>query len=379
MRKDSIKTENQQDSLKISPSKWNYTLKTQIGGIFKTNPYLKDLPGKSTFYGTAMQITKQTMGNENWHEAYGFPAIGFGVGYFNMLEQDHMNNPFIFYGVFSGSLMKGNKLDWRYEFDAGIAYKWRTFSQKENYLNYTFGAKSSVHFSLGTSVVYQLSKHFDIGVGVALNHFSNGGFREPNKGLNEYNVQMQFTYVPERAEPQPALYPQPLQLYKAIDIYAYYGFKNVMFYGEMEDLDRRYEGYFHDVLGWEGVYYWQQNRKSSWGLGAGLTYDGEYNHQMYLEGEELRERKRFRNPRVLLSVFPSYRLAIGEFKIHVDAGYYFFKTNFEEKDSKFFQRIGFSYPIYKNLFAGITLHAYSFHKADYVEFRVGYTIFKKKR
>ncbi len=371
----------QKDSVNnLQKPKWNYTLKSQVGRIFKTNVFLKNVPGSADFIGTALQITKQTNGSQEWNEGYNFPSYGFGVGYFNMLEQDHMNNPFTFYGIFSGPIKRKEKWNWNYELNVGIAYKWRTFSEAEGYYNITFGSKSSVYFSLGTHFVYHIGNHFDVGLGAALNHFSNGGFKMPNKGLNEYSLQLSLTYVPERTMIEKSTTSKKTDLFNSLDIYTYYGYKNVIFTGGyIEDYDRRYEGFLHNVYGLDALYMYQYGPKSSIGLGSGITFDGQYNYYQYVEDGIPKEKKRYSASVPVISIFPSYRLQMGKFSVHADFGAYLFSKMAENGDSAYFQRIGFRYQIGENIFAGIGLRATKFYKADYVEFRLGYRVFNRKR
>ena len=175
----------EKDTTKLVNPRWDFTMKFQYGKLLKTNPFLKTMPGKLDFMGSSIQLTKQTNGSQGWEGDFGFPYYGGGIAYFDLLEQDHMNNPYAVYGVFGGVIKRNDKWKWNYELNLGLAYKWRTFSQKEDYYNITFGSKTSVYVALQTQLQYQLNKYFDIGIGGSFNHFSNGGFKKPNKGLNQ--------------------------------------------------------------------------------------------------------------------------------------------------------------------------------------------------
>jgi hypothetical protein len=110
-------------------------------------------------------------------------------------------------------------------------------------------------------------------------------------------------------------------------------------------------------------------------------YDEDYNHRFYQDEKgEIQTARRFTHDNLLLNIFPSYRLSISKFAIQIQPGFYLFKKEIDRRYDKtiFYQRVGFQYTIGKNLLIGIGLKSFKFHKADYIEWRLGYRIFTKK-
>jgi hypothetical protein len=70
---------------------------------------------------------------------------------------------------------------------------------------------------------------------------------------------------------------------------------------------------------------------------------------------------------------------IGKLYVNVGAGYYIFKKERKYDSPAFFQKIGLHYQITDRLFASFGINAYDLHIADYLEWRLGYTFYKKER
>ncbi|SDM34258.1 acyloxyacyl hydrolase [Chryseobacterium taihuense] len=374
-----------QDSIQKSNLQASFSL--QYGKFLGTNDYLKELKHRN-FVGASAEITVQTDGSKEWHRRFGRPYYGGGIVGFDYLKNNNMGSPFAVYGTFGGAIKETPTHSWNYETSGGFAFNWTPYDLKKGYNNQTFGSSVSIYINLGANYKYYLGKHFDLGLGMNFNHFSNGALKLPNKGMNTFSPKLSLTYHFDEREFAPKDTLSAFDKYSTLDVNVFGGVRHSIFYGKdpgFEDFDvdmiRKFEGKYHQNWGLETVYHRQVTYKSSLGLGIGLMYDEDYNNKFYQDQDGvIQSTKRFEREQLLLNIFPSYRLSISKFAVQIQPGFYIFRKTIDRRYDKtfFYQRVGFQYTIGKNFLIGIGLRSFKFHKADYIEWRLGYRIFNKK-
>ncbi|SUX45878.1 Lipid A 3-O-deacylase (PagL) [Chryseobacterium indoltheticum] len=378
---------NSQEMDSVRRSNLQGSVSMQFGKFLGTNDYLKELKHRE-FIGASAELTVKTDGSQEWHKRFGRPYYGGGIVAFDFLKNSDMGRPFAIYGTFGGVIKETPTHSWNYNTSGGFAFNWTPFDQEKGYLNQTFGSSVSVYISFGANYKYYLSKHLDLGLGLNFTHFSNGALKLPNKGMNTFNSQLSLTYHFDERQFAPKDTLSVFDKYSTLDVNVFGGVRHSIFYGKDEgfsyddvDLIDKFKGRYYENWGIETVYHRQVTYKSSLGLGIGLMYDEDYNHKFYQdENGKIQTTKRFQNDQLLLNIFPSYRLSISKFAIQIQPGFYLFKKPIDKRYDKtiFYQRVGFQYTIGKNLLIGIGLRSFIFHKADYIEWRLGYRIFNKK-
>lgn len=376
-----------QEADTVSRSNLRGTVSLQYGKFLGTNEYLKSLTHRD-FIGASAELTVQTDGSKEWHKRFGRPYYGGGIVAFDFLKNSHMGSPFAIYGTFGGAMKETKKSSWNYETSGGFAFNWNRYDLEKGYLNPTLGSSVSIYVNLGVNYTYYLGKHFDMSLGMNFNHFSNGALRLPNKGMNMFSPKLSLTYHLDERQFHPKDSLSAFDKYSTLDVNVMGGVRHSIFLGkdegfEYEDVDlaQKYKGKYSQNWGLETVYHRQITYKSSVGLGIGLLYDEDYNTRFFQDvNGDIQIADRFRRDKLLLNIFPSYRLSISRFTIHIQPGFYIFKKSVERKYDKsfFYQRVGFQYTVGKNLLIGIGLRSYYFHKADCIEWRLGYRIFNKK-
>ncbi|MCD0477571.1 acyloxyacyl hydrolase [Chryseobacterium sp. LC2016-29] len=378
---------NSQELDTISRSNLQGSVSMQFGKFLGTNDYLKELTHRE-FIGVSAELTTQTDGSQEWHRRFGKPYYGGGIIAFDYLKNSEMGKPFAVYGTFGGVIKETPTHSWNYETSGGFAFNWTPYDLKKGYVNQTFGSSVSIYINLGANYKYYLGKHFDLGLGLNFNHFSNGALKLPNKGMNTFSPKLSLTYHFDERQFAPHDSLSAFDKYSTLDVNVFGGIRHSIFYGKdpgFQDFDvdmiRKFEGKYYQNWGIETVYHRQVTYKSSLGLGVGLMYDEDYNHKFYQdENGVIQSTRRFKNDQVLLNVFPSYRLSISKFAIQIQPGFYIFKKEIDRRYDKtiFYQRVGFQYTVGKNFLIGIGLRSFKFHKADYIEWRLGYRVFNNK-
>lgn len=376
-----------QETDTISKSNLQATVSMQFGQFLGTNDYLKTRAHRE-FIGSSAELTVQTDGSEEWHKRFGRPYYGGGILALDFLQNDDMGRPFAVYGTFGGVIKETKTHSWNYETSGGFSFNWTPFDYEKGYLNQSLGSSVSIYINFGANYKYYLGKHFDLSLGLNFNHFSNGALKFPNKRMNTFSPKMSLTYHFDERKFAPIDSLSAFDKYSTLDVNVFGGVRHSAFLGKDKgfehidvDLIEKYKGKHYQNWGIETVYHRQISYKSSLGLGVGLLYDEDYNNRFYQDENGLiKTEKRFKNDNLLLNIFPSYRLMISKFEIQVQLGFYLFKKTVDRRYDKtfFYQRLGFQYTIGRNLLIGIGLRSYKFHKADYIEWRLGYRVFTKK-
>jgi len=67
---------------------------------------------------------------------------------------------------------------------AGVAYLTRPYHPQNNPANQSYSTTMSAYLALGAGYWTRLNDHWQVGTQVQYQHISNGGLRQPNKGIN---------------------------------------------------------------------------------------------------------------------------------------------------------------------------------------------------
>lgn len=366
----------QGDSLKRSALA--FSAGAEYGIILPTNIHLQNYD-RLAYKGYTGKILKQTLGKQEWEKLFNYPQYGIGFFAYDFLDNKQMGSPFAIYGIYNAKIKQWGKLKWYHDINFGISFNSIPFSNEKNYINTSVSTQTNMFISLGTGLYYEIGRHFDLGLNVKFNHLSNGAIRIPNKGLNSVAPQLSIVYYPERISLQKNdTISFNTEKYNTLEFSVFGGKKDAFYRGDNRDDLPLYDGFDYSVYGAEAYYMQQYSPKSAYGVGMGITYDGEYNHTMYVSDSMVYQKKRFSNDRVLFSIIPTYRLMIGKLYVNVGAGVYPFKKMRKYDKDILFQKIGLQYQITDRFFASFGINAYSFHIANYLEWKLGYTFSKKK-
>ena len=357
----------------------------QYGRVLATNPFLKqtnELDDKYIeFAALSFQLLNQTNGDHLWEQNYGLPTYGVGIYSASFFENKGFGTPISVYGIFKAPFKRWNSLSLNYEASLGFTFNWEAFNPAENNYNTSMGATESVFIDLGANLNYELSPHFDLGIGFSVTHFSNGALKSPNLGLNTFSPKISLDYRINKFKPDVLRQPIPAYIKNtSIDFSIFGGAKNVVYNGNGVDSITNYKGVYYPVYGFTTVLNRQVNYKSKLGVGMCLSYDGSYNSKVIINsGEPEPTSENFQGNKLSLSVFPSYELVINKLSMVIQPGFYVLRKHSTNKEPSTYQRLGLHYQLGTNLFAGISLRAYNYHVSDFIEWTLGYRLpFSKK-
>jgi hypothetical protein len=150
--------------------------------------------------GAEIHANWQLSGQKQWHEWQGFPSVGASLLYCDLGDPKAIGSaigifPTIDFTLltFKNHLPKKNRdrhLSIKSQVGTGVAYLTRHFDQFDNPTNNAVGSSINCVLHLKLRGEAQLTPKFKVHLGGAFTHFSNGGARLPNLGVNIPSVEM---------------------------------------------------------------------------------------------------------------------------------------------------------------------------------------------
>ncbi|MFN9109015.1 MAG: acyloxyacyl hydrolase, partial [Bacteroidota bacterium] len=206
----------------------------------------------------------------------------------------------------------------------------------------------SVFLQLGLAFNYRISKYAGINASANYLHISNGGIRNPNKGINWPTASIGFNYQLNDAEFKKQKY-KPVKnfnKYNRFDIGIYSSGKS----GEIEGNN------FYLVPGIFGAYHRRINNLHSFGIIADFHLD----YSLAALQKNLNNSENFYFPSIALG----HEYLIGRFNFWQQIGYYVISP--DERFMNWYHRWGLNYALTNNLSLGMSLkaHAQVAHFAD---------------
>ena len=356
-----------------------YSGSFQAGRVQSSNLFWKKMNATDEeageFAALSFQILRQTTGKRLWEQYYRYPRYGVGLYVARFFNNKYLSTPIAIYGAYKAPIKQWNKLSLNYNAGFGVTLNWESFNPSESNYNISLGAELTSYINAGLFLSYEISPRFDLSLGYNFTHFSNGAMKIPNFGLNTSAPEITLEYRINRFEP-PKIKPMipPYIKNTSIDFSFYGGEKNVI-YPECDlDTATTFNGIFYPVFGLNAIIYRQINYKSKFGIGMTVGYDGSKNAIVTLVNGKPDPDQSLRKENITLSIYPSYELVFNRISLFAQPSFYIIKHQTTYSRPTFFTRVGAKYKLYENLYAGLGLHSYNYHIADFVEWTIGYQI-----
>jgi len=170
-----------------------FSLKLHTGDHLYTGQTLGDK--LSNGYGSIeLRTGWQTKGKHDWEKRYNYPSYGIGwySGYVG--DTEIFGNPHALFGFITFPVTRGKKNILQIEPALGLTYNLKPYNPKDNSINDAIGARFAVYFALHVGGKYRLNREVDLLYGFDMTHFSNGRTVTPNMGLNMAGVSAGFRY-----------------------------------------------------------------------------------------------------------------------------------------------------------------------------------------
>ncbi len=178
------------------PKKGNYFIDASLhsGVIINNYIYWDSFPSRNPSALLELQFGKQTVGEKNWQQHYGFPQVGVSLigGYLGNTEELGQT-----VGIIPTlTLNTKNTKKWSLKLKMGLGFAY--FSQPYNIDNNRTNILIGSHITnMSIAQLYfrrMLSDNMDFHFGASVIHASNGHYQLPNVGANMVNLNAGVKY-----------------------------------------------------------------------------------------------------------------------------------------------------------------------------------------
>ena len=161
-----------------------------------------NFPVDQASFGIELSTKWQTRGRKEWHQHQRYPKMGFSFRAFKLGDKDVLGNAFGILPNVSVNLFR--KKDWELFLQLGTGMAWITnrFHPFDNPENNAISSNLNNLTSIKFYLEKKLNTQYNINAGVSFTHFSNGGAKLPNLGINIPTFSLGLTYLKERVAPK---------------------------------------------------------------------------------------------------------------------------------------------------------------------------------
>jgi hypothetical protein len=353
----------------------------QFGKVVASNAFVKgtNMAGEPVGYAQtfSLEFGKQTIGTKAWQQSYGYPSFGAGLAISDYFNPHEIGTPVSLYGFFIGPFKRGKYISLNYEVGVGLTYNGKHYNPETNPYNLATGSYVTTYIDLGWNLAFCLTQKVDLDLGLHFMHSSNGSVIEPNLGMNTLVARVALRYNFSTTPPV-YLKHENTPFLKNWEWLAQAGWgpKQITYDtvpGGTSDFTKTFN---YEIFVLNTAILRQVSRKIKLGLGLELVYDGANDPGITTSnGKKIRETVSF-NKNLLFSGYGSLELVIDRLSVCIQPGLYLVRTKSSGSSPAFYQQLGLKYHLLKNrnLFAGISLRAYDFQAADFIDLNLGYRI-----
>ena len=331
----------------------------QLGFRYHYGFILVHVPSLQHFSGAhfpvyEITLTKLTYGNKDWQQAYHNPDLGMSFYVTDFGKNKFLGKGYALFPNITFHYLRKKWLHANFRIGAGLGYIEKPFERLHNYKNSAIGSHINSAISILIETKYTLNARTNLGIGVALNHFSNGATKTPNLGINmaTANIALAYTFAD-----------RPIS---AID-------SNRTFKKHFEYLALLCGGYKeiapaggnkYAVVNFSFNVARVRSLRGKWGGGIDIFHDASIKEQFQRDSISANN---FSITQAGVNL--SWEVIFGKVSFPLQAGVYAFSKY--KGNGVLYNRYGVRYQFHKNLVANFSIKTH-YAKADYFEWGIGY-------
>ncbi len=161
---------------------WGLEGRFKTGMLLGHRPVMGHLLREHCFAGEISFVRRAT-GSKEWHSAYKFPEIGFTAFAGSVGNQEVLGNYFGIYGFMNFPFIAKTHFRLNGKLGSGLGYGTKQYDPITNPKNVAMSTPLNAMICVGIDARFYFKKNW-LSLGIDMTHFSNGGFKVPNLGLN---------------------------------------------------------------------------------------------------------------------------------------------------------------------------------------------------
>ncbi|WP_154859242.1 acyloxyacyl hydrolase [Cyclobacterium xiamenense] len=296
--------------------------------------------------GIRLSYEKLSLEKSTWENCNCFYLWGGELGYTNFNNPTVLGDAFFFSGFFEPVLWR--RADWQLRLKAtlGMTYLTKVYDVNSNPKNTFFSSPLSFLLAVAPKVSYQVSENWEVFLSGYYNHISNGGQRQPNRGMNFPGFGLGVGYWLE--QPVFPAHKKPVLRHRLSFLLESFG----TFRDNPADTGRV------PALGISMDLIHTLTRINQLGLGTELSWDQSLSSRAETQG-------------FVPAAFLSHHLVFGRVDFSQRMGLYLTDPALIGQNHRFFQRYALSYWFPTGFVLGVDLKAHG-HVAENIGLRLGW-------
>jgi len=331
----------------------------QYGFIFAHSPTVENTQGARPL-GVEVSLSWQRSDADTWDLCRCFPRNGLLLAFYDY-DTRILGKSFTAAYFLEPSYRIGKKTQFSLRAAAGLSYLTDPYHEVRNPTNRSYSTYVSAYLLLGLGLWYQLDNNWWLNASVNYQHESNGGLKDPNKGINWPTAGMAVSY---QHNPRP-YYKGPRNKDRAWRQQAL-RFDAAVFGVAKRVLDDKGESMRLPLYGLNFQASRQVSAINALTAGTELFYDEALEYKLKQDSINA---SAFR-----AGILFGHEFLLGRFNFSQRIGVYLFNQ------AKYFDRVyhrwGIQYAINKHWGVGVNLQAHR-HVADFIDLRAIYSWRKK--
>ncbi len=172
----------------------SYGLSSHYGFIFAHSKDVQNTEGANPF-GIQLDYSRTLIDSATWNLCNCYPRTGL------MLQWKDYDRALLGQSVALAAYIEPffnykQRLQFSLKGSAGPAWLSNPYHAQKNPSNQSYSLPISGYVALGIGLHYRINPHWQIKSYAHYNHISNGGLKEPNKGINWPTMEIGLTYFP---------------------------------------------------------------------------------------------------------------------------------------------------------------------------------------
>ena len=174
---------------------FSVTLGSQFGFVFAHTESVQNTKG-SYPYGGELILSWQRNDQKTWDLCNCYPRKGLLLGYYDY------DNTILGKGLVSAYFLEptyrlNKSIFFSFRGAAGIAWLTNPYDPDDNSENMSYSTVVNMYTTVGLGLWWRLGDKWWINTSANYQHISNGGMKQPNKGLNYPTAGLAVSYIPQ--------------------------------------------------------------------------------------------------------------------------------------------------------------------------------------
>ncbi|WP_018479135.1 acyloxyacyl hydrolase [Pontibacter roseus] len=160
-------------------------------------PHSRDIRhlSKSYPWGIEADLSLHFTNDRAWLYLHGYPRLGASVAFYNFDNPEVLGNAYTLLLYVEPFLSAHRRFSLSFRLGGGLAYMDNTYHPTDNPDNLFYSTAISFPLEISLLGNYRLSERWILRAGGTYKHISNGGLRQPNKGINFPSATLGINYA----------------------------------------------------------------------------------------------------------------------------------------------------------------------------------------